>query len=78
MGGVHVENFRVGGLPADPRALAGFPPEYAAYFAPGGGGVMAATVRPTRIAPHASTLQRKRQRSIERAGATRPPEQLKD
>jgi len=44
MGGVHVENFTVAGLPADPRALPGFPPEYAAYFAPGGGGVMAATV----------------------------------
>ena len=32
MGGVHVENFTVAGLPADPRALPGFPPEYAAYF----------------------------------------------
>ena len=44
MGGVHVENFTVAGLPADPRALPGFPPEYAAYFAPGGGGAYADTV----------------------------------
>ena len=40
MGGVHVENFQVGGLTADPRALPGFPPQYAPYFAPGGGGVL--------------------------------------
>jgi hypothetical protein len=39
MGGVHVENFTVGGVVADPRTLVGFPPEYAPYFAPGGGGV---------------------------------------
>jgi hypothetical protein len=44
MGGVHVENFTVGGIPVDPRTLPGFPPEYSAYFAPGGGGVMVATV----------------------------------
>jgi hypothetical protein len=44
MGGVHVENFTVAGLPADPRALPGFPPEYAAYFAPGGGGAYTDTV----------------------------------
>jgi hypothetical protein len=44
MGGVHVEHFTIAGLPADPRALPGFPPEYAAYFAPGGGGVYADTV----------------------------------
>ena len=34
MGGVYVENFRVGGLPADPRALPGFPPEYRAVLRP--------------------------------------------
>ena len=28
MGGVRVENFTVAGLPADPRVLPGFPPEY--------------------------------------------------
>ena len=39
MGGVNVQNFVVGGVPFDPRLLAGFPPEYSAYFAPGGGGV---------------------------------------
>ena len=44
MVGVHVENFTIAGLPADPRPLPGFPPEYAAYFAPGGGGVMVTTV----------------------------------
>jgi hypothetical protein len=37
-GGVYVENFRVSGQTADPRTLPGFPPEYSAYFGPGGGG----------------------------------------
>ena len=40
VGGVNVQNFVVGGVPMDPRALPGFPPEYQAYFAPGGGGVL--------------------------------------
>lgn len=40
MGGVHVENFAVGGQTADPRLLPGFPVEYAAYFGPGSGGVL--------------------------------------
>ena len=44
MGGVYVQNFRIGGVPADPRALPGFPPEYAAYFGPGGGGAYTDTV----------------------------------
>jgi hypothetical protein len=39
-GGVHVDNFRIGGVPADPRLLPGFPLEYGPYFGPGGGGVM--------------------------------------
>jgi hypothetical protein len=38
MGGVHVEHFTVGGVTGDPRTLPGFPPEYAPYFGPGGGG----------------------------------------
>ena len=38
MGGVHVENFTIGGLVADPRLLPGFPPEFAPYFGPGEGG----------------------------------------
>ena len=38
MGGVYVQNLRIGGVPADPRALPGFPPEYEPYFGPGGGG----------------------------------------
>ena len=44
MGGVYVQNFRIGGVPADPRALPGFPPEYQAYFGPGGGGAYTDTV----------------------------------
>jgi hypothetical protein len=43
-GGVHIEHFTVAGVPADPRLLPGFPPEYSAYFAPGGGGVMGMAV----------------------------------
>jgi hypothetical protein len=39
-GGVRVDNFRIGGVPADPRLLPGFPPQYGPYFGPGGGGVM--------------------------------------
>jgi hypothetical protein len=39
MGGVRVDNFRVAGQTSDPRTLPGFPPEYAPYFGPGGGGV---------------------------------------
>jgi hypothetical protein len=44
MGGVYVENFRLGGETADPRSLPGFPPEYEPYFGPGGGGVYVTTV----------------------------------
>ena len=44
MGGVYIQNFRIGGVPADPRALPGFPPEYQAYFGPGGGGAYTDTV----------------------------------
>lgn len=39
IGGVFIANARVGGVPLDPRVLPGFPPEYQAYFGPGGGGV---------------------------------------
>jgi hypothetical protein len=38
VGGVHVENFTIGGLVADPRLLPGFPPEFTPYFGPGSGG----------------------------------------
>jgi hypothetical protein len=38
MGGVHVENFSIGGRTADPRSLPGFPEEFEPYFGPGGGG----------------------------------------
>ena len=41
-GGVRVDNFRIGGVPADPRVLPGFPLQYSPYFGPGGGGVMVA------------------------------------
>jgi hypothetical protein len=44
MGGVYVEDVRVGGLPFDPRLLPGFPPEYEAYFGPGGGGAYTDTI----------------------------------
>jgi hypothetical protein len=44
IGGVYVQNFRIGGVPADPRALPGFPPEYEAYFGPGGGGAYTDTI----------------------------------
>jgi hypothetical protein len=38
MGGVRVDNLVVGGLPADPRLLPGFPAEFTPFFGPGGGG----------------------------------------
>jgi hypothetical protein len=38
MGGVHVDNFQIGGQTADPRLLPGFPVEFAPYFGPGSGG----------------------------------------
>ena len=38
MGGVHIENLTVGGLPADPSLLPGFPMEFSPYFGPGQGG----------------------------------------
>ena len=38
LGGVHVENLRVGGFPADPRLVPGFPTEFLPYFGPGSGG----------------------------------------
>ena len=37
-GGVHVDNFTIGGQTADPRLLPGFPTEFAPYFGPGKGG----------------------------------------
>jgi hypothetical protein len=39
VGGVYVENVRIGGQTADPRLLPGFPTAYLPYFGPGGGGV---------------------------------------
>jgi hypothetical protein len=44
IGGVYIQDARVGGVPLDPRTLPGFPPEYEAYFGPGGGGVYTDTV----------------------------------
>ena len=38
MGGVHIENLTVGGLPADPSLLPGFPMEFSPYFGRGQGG----------------------------------------
>ncbi len=38
MGSVHVENFTIGGLPADPSLLPGFPAEFSPHFGPGEGG----------------------------------------
>jgi hypothetical protein len=38
MGGVHVANFTIGGAPADPSLLLGFPSEFSPYFGPGEGG----------------------------------------
>jgi hypothetical protein len=43
-GGVYVQNVRVLGQPFDPRLLPGFPPEYRAYFGPGGGGAYTDTI----------------------------------
>jgi hypothetical protein len=42
MGGVRVDNLVVGGLPADPRLLPGFPAEFSPYFGPGSGGAFLA------------------------------------
>jgi hypothetical protein len=39
VGGVYVENFKVGGQTGDPRQLPGFPEEYKPYYGPGRGGV---------------------------------------
>src|SRR5918998_1744951 len=39
LGGVFVENFRVGGQTGDPRDLPGFPEQYKPYFSEGRGGV---------------------------------------
>jgi hypothetical protein len=39
IGGVHVDNFKIGGQTGDPRQLPGFPEEYKPYFGPGRGGV---------------------------------------
>jgi hypothetical protein len=38
MGGVHVAHFTIGGVPADPTLLPGFPSEFSPYFAAGEGG----------------------------------------
>ena len=39
LGGVYVENFKVGGQTGDPSLLPGFPEEWKPYFGPGRGGV---------------------------------------
>jgi hypothetical protein len=41
---VYIQDLRVGGVLLDPRTLPGFPPEYEAYFGPGGGGAYTDTV----------------------------------
>jgi hypothetical protein len=46
MGGVRIDNLVVGGLPADPRLLPGFPAEFSPYFGPGGGGAFLAETIP--------------------------------
>ena len=71
MGGVYVQDFRIGGVPADPRTLPGFPPEYQAYFGPGGGGAYTDTVAAEPSAPRRSTPPRRSRRSTSAAGATR-------
>ena len=38
MGGVHIENLTIGGVPANPSLLPGFPAEFSPYFGPGEGG----------------------------------------
>jgi len=38
LGGVHVAHFTIGGVPADPSLLPGFPTEFSPYFGPGEGG----------------------------------------
>ena len=38
MGGVHVDNLVVGGLPMDPRLVPGFPAQFSPYFTGAGGG----------------------------------------
>jgi hypothetical protein len=42
--GAHMDDLRIGGEPADPRSVPGFPAEYLPYFQPGGGGVYTDTV----------------------------------
>ena len=42
--GAHITDFRIGGQPADPTTLPGFPAEYLPYFQPGGGGIYTDTV----------------------------------
>ena len=39
LGGVYVENFKIGGQTGDPRTIPGFPEEYKPHFGPGRGGV---------------------------------------
>ena len=41
MGGVHISNLTIGGVPADPSLLPGFPSEFSPYFGPGEGGAYA-------------------------------------
>jgi len=38
MGGVRVDNLVIGGQPADPRQIPGFPPNFSPYFSANGGG----------------------------------------
>jgi hypothetical protein len=38
MGGVRVDNLVIGGQPADPRLIPGFPPSFSPYFTKDGGG----------------------------------------
>lgn len=42
IGGVHVANLTIGGVPADPSLLPGFPAEFFPYFGPGEGGAYVA------------------------------------
>ena len=65
IGGVYIQNARLAGQPLDPRTLPGFPPEYRAYFGPGGGGVYSTRSRPSRPARQRSTRPKRPRRSTE-------------
>ena len=73
MGGVRIDNFAIGGQPADPRLIPGFPAQFSPYFTgTGGGAFLNQTIaRRSELRGPRGHARRRSRRSTATAGGTR-------